>query len=43
MNNINDFFALITERAQLLEAFVKNEITTEKFQEELNRINNLLA
>lgn len=42
MNTI-DLFALIAERAVLLEAFVKNEITKEKFQTELNRINALLG
>jgi hypothetical protein len=42
MNTI-DLFDLIALRAKLLESYVKNEISKEKFQEELDRINEKIV
>lgn len=41
--NIIDHFALIAERSKLLEKYVKDEISKEKFNSEMNRINDLLT
>lgn len=43
MENVIDLFDLINQRAKLLDSYVKNKITKEEFEKELERINELIV
>lgn len=41
--DITERFALIAERARILEQYIKDEISKEIYLSEMNRLDNLLA